>query len=241
MPQRLSTPAGLVAMTRDEGLAKFQANVLLLMGFGLMVTGAVGAVVVNNPDLLSYFLVRDGNEPSLTGTWWIVTALEFVLILGMSGWDKRTKDSPGSIIIFVIYAALNGLTIAPVMSLYTGASIFQVCSITAVTFGASGLWGLTTKRNLSGAGSFLLMGLVGLIVLMLANFVFRSSAINFVVTFVGLVLFIGLTAYDMNKLTAMYDAGGNRKGLVVDGALTLYLDFINLLLLFLRIFGVKKD
>jgi FtsH-binding integral membrane protein len=144
---------------------------------------------------------------------------------------------------FWIYAGLVGVSLATIFAVYTTSSIVQVFLITATMFGAMSLWGYTTKRDLSGWGSFLFMGLIGIIVASLVNIFLQSDAIGWAVSIIGVVVFTGLTAYDTQKIKEMYYVGDDgtvagRKAIM--GALALYLDFLNLFLMLLRLFGNRE-
>lgn len=147
--------------------------------------------------------------------------------------------------MFMLYSALTGLTISLVLVAYTGASVASTFFITAAMFGALSFYGYTTKRSLSGMGSFLFMALIGLIIASLVNIWLQSSGLTLVITYVGVLIFSGLTAYDTQKLKDMgsqidsRDQEGMRKYAIL-GALTLYLDFINLFLMMLRILGDRR-
>ena len=145
--------------------------------------------------------------------------------------------------VFMIYSALLGITLAPILLIYTGASITKVFFISAASFGALSLWGYTTQRDLTGMGSFLIMGLFGLIIAMLVNIFLQSSGLDFVISAAGVLIFAGLTAWDTQKIKEMYDVSDDgtvsgRKAVM--GALSLYLDFINLFLMLLRLVGDRR-
>jgi FtsH-binding integral membrane protein len=146
--------------------------------------------------------------------------------------------------VFWSYAALMGLSLSSLFLLYTGASIARVFFITSAVFGSMSLYGYTTKKDLTAMGSFLMMGLIGIIIASLVNMFLHSAAIQFAVSVLGVIIFVGLTAYDTQKIKAMYyELGGDNesasKGAIM-GALTLYLDFINLFIMLLRFFGDRK-
>jgi FtsH-binding integral membrane protein len=149
--------------------------------------------------------------------------------------------------LFVLYAALNGLTLSFIFLAYTGASIASTFFICAGTFVACSVYGMVTKRDLTSIGGFMMMGLIGIIIASVVNMFIQSSAMNMIISYVGVIVFVGLTAYDTQKLKHMaltqpagLDAGVIRKGAII-GALSLYLDFINLFLMMLRIFGTSRD
>ena len=145
--------------------------------------------------------------------------------------------------MFVLYAALNGATLSSIFLIYTRSSITSVFFICAATFIACSIYGMVTKRDLTSMGQFMFMGLIGIIIASVANFFFRSSAMGMIISYIGVLVFVGLTAYDTQKLKTMaltqpegLEAGVARKGAII-GALTLYLDFINMFIFMLHIFG----
>jgi FtsH-binding integral membrane protein len=147
-------------------------------------------------------------------------------------------------LLFTAYAALNGLTLAPIVAMYTGESVMNVFLSCAVMFGATSVYGLVTKKDLSSMGSFFTMGLFGLIGASVVNIFLASSALNFAISLVGVLVFVGLTAYDNQKIKEMYaietSEGAIAANISVLAALTLYLDFINLFLFLLRLLGRRK-
>ena len=145
--------------------------------------------------------------------------------------------------LFMVYAALLGVTLSSIFLVYTGASITRVFFISAASFGALSLWGYTTQRDLSGMGSFLIMGLFGIIIASLVNLFLKSSGLDWMISIIGVGVFAGLTAYDTQRIKEMYDV--NDDGTVsgrkaVMGALSLYLDFINLFMMLLRLVGDRR-
>ena len=145
--------------------------------------------------------------------------------------------------LFTVYAGLMGVSLASIFLAYTGVSITRVFFITAATFGAMSLYGYTTKRDLSGFGSFLFMGLIGIIIASLVNIWLASSMMQFVISVVGVLVFVGLTAYDTQQIKEMYDVNDDgtvagRKAII--GALRLYLDFLNLFIMLLQLFGDRR-
>ena len=143
----------------------------------------------------------------------------------------------------MVYAALLGVTLSSMLLVYTGASIARVFFISAATFGALSLWGYTTQRDLSGMGTFLFMGLIGIIIASLVNIFLKSSGLDWMISIIGVGVFAGLTAYDTQRIKEMYSGGDDRETLgrkAVMGALSLYLDFINLFLMLLRLVGDRR-
>jgi hypothetical protein len=146
--------------------------------------------------------------------------------------------------LFWLYAGLMGLSLAPIVAVYTGESLAKVFFISAATFGAMSLWGYTTKRDLTGIGNFLIMGLFGILIAMVVNIFLKSSAVGFAISILGVLIFVGLTAYDTQKIKEMYNASDDhevmtKKGIM--GALNLYLDFVNIFLFLLQLFGARRD
>ena len=147
-------------------------------------------------------------------------------------------------LLFFAYAALVGLSLSTIFLVYTETSITRVFFISAATFGALSLWGYTTRRDLSGLGTFLFMGLIGIVISSLVNLFLRSSGLDWIISVVGVGVFAGLTAYDTQRIKGMYDprddiTSAGRKAVM--GALSLYLDFINLFMMLLQLFGTRRD
>ncbi|GAB6094121.1 Bax inhibitor-1/YccA family protein [Desulfatiferula olefinivorans] len=216
----------------------FVLNVFHWMTIGLAITGLVAWTVAGSETLLQIIF---GNRMVFFGL--IIAELGFVFYLSA----RIGKLSAGAATsLFLLYAALNGATLASVFLMYTRASIVSTFFICAATFGACSVYGMITKRDLTSMGSFMFMGLIGIIIASLVNLFLRSSAMEMIITYVGLIVFIGLTAYDTQKIKHMaltqpadLDGGTIRKGAIM-GALALYLDFINMFLILLRILGDRE-
>jgi len=188
-----------------------------------------------------FFVATDrGVSLSLLGWVALLAPLGFVMFLSF----RINRMSLGAAqATFWGYAALMGVSLAPVLLLYTGASVAQTFFITAATFGAMSLYGYTTKRDLSGLGSFLFMGLIGLIIASVVNIFLASSMMQWVISVAGVLIFTGLTAYDTQWIKEMYVANDDgtvsgRKAIL--GALKLYLDFINLFMMLMRLMGDRR-
>ena len=206
------------------------------MALGLGVTAIVALYAVNSGLIFSLL----GNPIVML----LLIVGEFGLVIALSAAIGRFQSST-AMFMFFAYSFLNGLTISTIFLVYTKASIANTFFITAGTFAAMSVYGYTTKRDLTSMGSFLMMGLIGIIIASFVNFFFSSPAIYWLITYAGIAIFVGLTAYDAQKIKEMAYAGFSgseeeRKGAVI-GALRLYLDFINLFLLLLRIFGRRSD
>jgi FtsH-binding integral membrane protein len=237
----------------DEGLRSYMLKVYNYMGIGLVVTGLVayfGNALAMTADPAAAaaqlpngeFLTQWGVLLYTTPLMWVValSPLAFVLVLSF-GINKLSVSTAQ--IVFWAFAAVMGLSLSSIFLVYTDASIAKVFFITAATFGAMSLWGYTTKRDLTGMGSFLMMGLIGLIIAMVVNIFLQSSMLEFAISAIGVLIFVGLTAYDTQRIKESYSASFGTdvlaKGAIM-GALSLYLDFINLFMMLLRLFGNRE-
>jgi FtsH-binding integral membrane protein len=218
----------------DEGLRTYMLRVYNYMVTGLALTGAVAFIVASTPAVF--------NAIFGTGLAWVVILAPLGLVFFLSARINKMSAAAAQITYWV-FASLMGLSLASVFVIYTGESIARVFFITAATFAAMSLYGYTTKRDLTGLGSFLFMGLIGIIIAMVVNIFIGSTMIQFVVSVLGVLIFIGLTAYDTQKIKEMYVAAdgseiAGKKAIM--GALRLYLDFINLFLMLLHLFGSNR-
>jgi FtsH-binding integral membrane protein len=235
------------AVAIDAGLRAYMIRVYNTMALGVALTGIVSwftynAAVVTNEAGRIVSLTPFG-QTIFSGPALIVLFLATLGLVFFMSFRVHTLSVGTATGLFYFYAGLLGLMLASVFMVYTGASIARVFFITAASFGALSLWGYTTQRDLSGWGSFLIMGLFGLILASIVNIFLASSALEFVISAVGVLVFAGLTAYDTQRIKEMYDV--NDDGTVagrkaVMGALSLYLDFINLFLFLLRFLGDRR-
>lgn len=216
----------------------FIRSVYNWMAIGLALTGLVALYVSNTPALVKLIF---GNQILFFGL--IIAELALVFII--SARVHRMQSSTATA-LFVLYSALNGATLAFIFLIYTRASIASTFFVCAATFIACSIYGWTTKRDLTSMGGFMMMGLIGIIIASLVNLFIRSSAMHMIISYIGVLVFIGLTAYDTQHLKTMAvtqpaDVGASavRKGAIL-GALKLYLDFINLFLMLLRILGNRE-
>jgi FtsH-binding integral membrane protein len=225
----------------DEGLRSYMLKVYNYMGLGLVVTGLV-AWFSNNAAVADGQLTGWGELLYTSPLMWVVALapLAFVLVLSF-GINKLSVGAAQA--TFWAFAAVMGLSLSSIFMVYTDASIAKVFFITAATFGAMSLYGYTTKRDLTGVGNFLIMGLIGLIIASIVNIFLASSMLDFAISAIGVLIFVGLTAYDTQKIKESYDVSFGAdvlaKGAIM-GALSLYLDFINLFLMLLRLFGNRE-
>jgi FtsH-binding integral membrane protein len=202
------------------------------MGGGLMLTAFMAMVTVSSPTILNAVF---GNRLVFYG----LILGELGLVVAISGAINRLSAGVASL-LFVLYAALNGITLSVIFAVYTAQSVASTFVITAATFGAMSAFGYLTRRDLTGWGSFLFMGLIGVVIASLVNIFTRSSAASWVISAVGVIVFTGLTAYDTQKIKAMAATGAEGRKPAILGALTLYLDFINLFLMLLRLLGNRR-
>lgn len=206
------------------------------MTAGLLVTGAVAMFVAGNDALMGAIF---GNSLVFFGL--IIAELALVWILSANIGRLPVATATG---MFLGYSALNGLTMAAIFWIYTSASIASTFFITAGTFGAMSAYGYVTKRDLSGMGNFLFMALLGLIIASVVNIFWANSTLYWIITYAGVLIFVALTAYDTQKIKRLAEQVSDETGagrVAIMGALTLYLDFINLFLYLLRIIGVRRD
>jgi hypothetical protein len=234
------------ALAIDAGLRAHMIRVYNYMAGAVALTGVVAwltfsmATTTNAAGQLA--LTPLGQALFGSPLMWVLVLAPLALVFFISFRIDRLQFGTAWT-LFMVYAGLLGISLATIFIAYTSTSITRVFFISAASFGALSLYGYTTKRNLSAIGSFLIMGLIGIIIASLVNLFLQSSAMQFIISVVGVLVFAGLTAWDTQKIKEMYDV--NDDGTVsgrkaVMGALTLYLDFINLFLMLLRLFGDRR-
>jgi FtsH-binding integral membrane protein len=235
------------ALEVDAGLRAYMVRVYNYMAMGVALTGVVSWLTFNAAVVTN----ASGAITGLTGFGQAIFSgpAVIVLFLGTLGLAlflsfRVDRLAPSTALgVFMVYAGLLGLMLSSVFLVYTGASVTRVFFISAASFGALSMYGYTTKTDLSPIGSFLIMGLFGLMLAMIVNIFLKSSGLDFVISAVGVLVFAGLTAWDTQRIKEMYDpmddaAVGGRKAVM--GALALYLDFINLFLFLLRFLGDRR-
>ncbi len=215
----------------DTRVSSVMKRVYLIMTVGLALTGVLAYVCGNSFGYLQWFANH-------SWAFWVMAIGELAIVFGVSAGINKISTATATA-LFVIFAALNGLMLAPIFLAYTHVMIAKTFFITAGVFGAMSIYGYSTDRDLSKFGSFLMMALFGLIIAMLVNIFLKSSTMDWIISIVGVLIFVGLTAWDTQQVkniaaVAPQDTLGR---LAVLGALNLYLDFINLFLYLLRIFG----
>jgi FtsH-binding integral membrane protein len=218
----------------DAGLRVHMQRVYGYMAGGLALTGIVAYAAA-----VSGFYQTIAATPLI----WIVMLAPLGFVLALSFGIQRMSAGTATV-LFWLYAAVMGLSLGAIFLVFTGASIARVFFITAATFGAMSLYGYTTRSDLSGFGSFLLMGLIGIVIASIVNIFVGSSALQFAISIIGVIVFVGLTAYDTQRIKEMYlesDTSEIAGKKAVLGALALYLDFINLFMMLLQLFGQRRQ
>tara|TARA_B100000945_G_scaffold320335_1_gene330055 strand:- start:1052 stop:1813 length:762 start_codon:yes stop_codon:yes gene_type:complete len=235
------------AVEMDEGLRSYMLKVYNYMATGVLLTGIIALLsfkmsVVTDPSGAISGFTSFGNALFFSGLKWVVMLAPLGIVFYMSFGINKMSSSKAQT-VFWIFASLMGLSLSWILLVYTGVSVARVFFITSATFGTMSIYGYTTKRDLTKLGSFLMMGLIGIIIASLVNLFLKSSMMYFVISILGVLIFVGLTAYDTQKIKNMYvstDSGELIGKKAVMGALTLYLDFINLFIMLLRLFGQRR-
>jgi hypothetical protein len=229
-------------LTADQQLSMSAAFPVLMrkvyvwMTLALVITGFTSYGVATSPAILQAIY---GNQL----LFWGMIIAEFALVIGVSAAIHRLSLTTATL-MFILYSVINGALLSYIFLVYTASSVATVFFITAGTFGAMALLGYTTKTDLSSMGKYLIMALIGLIIATVVNLFIQSTGFMLILSYVGVLIFVGLTAYDSQKIKQMLlqapDAGEGAQKLALLGALTLYLDFINLFIYLLRIFGRRN-
>lgn len=226
----------------DEQLSMYSAFSVLMrkvyvwMTLALVITGFTAYGVATSPGVLQLIF---GNQI----LFWGMIIAELALVIGVSAAINRLSLTTATL-MFILYSVINGALFSSIFLIYTASSIATVFFITAGTFGVMALIGYTTKTDLTSIGKYLFMALIGLIIATLVNMFIKSEGFTYILSYIGVLIFVGLTAYDSQKIKQMLlqapDAGEGAQKLALLGALTLYLDFINLFIYLLRIFGRRE-
>ena len=237
------TAAGVRSVEIDEGLRAHMNKVYGTMSVGLLVTAGVAWAVGSSDALLSIFRDPATLQPNILG--WIAMFLPLIMVFAFGAAVNRLSAA-GAQLFFYLFSAAMGLSMAWIFAAFTGISIAQTFLVTSISFAGLSLWGYTTKKDISGWGSFLIMGVIGLLVAMIVNIFLQSPAIYFAVSAIGVLIFAALTAYDTQKIKTDYlvhvqhhDAEWLGKSAIM-GALNLYLDFINLFMFLLQFMGDRR-
>jgi len=211
-------------------------KVYVWMSLALIITGFTAYYVATNENLLALIY----SKPAVM---WILIGVELAIVFGVTAAINKLS-LPVATLLFVLYSVINGALLSSIFLIYTMSSIATVFFITAGTFGVMSLYGYITKTDLTSWGKLLMMALIGLIIATVVNLFMKSSGLEMIISYVGVLIFVGLTAYDTQKIKMMCmqapDAGESMQKLALLGALSLYLDFINLFIYLLRIFGRRE-
>lgn len=235
--------AGAQTAQIDAGLRAHMNKVYGLMSVGMLLTGGVAWAVGTSDPLLAVFRNPETLQPNILG--WAVMFAPLLMVFAFGAAIGRMSYSAAQL-FFYAFAAVMGLSLAWIFKAFTGVSIAQTFLVTSIAFASLSLYGYTTKRDLSGMGTFLMMGLVGLIVASIINIFVVSSALGFAITVIGLLIFAGLTAYDTQRIKTDYIAHashGDQEWLgksAVMGALSLYMNFINIFMFLLQFMGNRE-
>lgn len=229
----------------QEQTRSFVSNVFLWMFAALGITAATAFLFGTNASLMSMLMqVTPQGVAKVSTLGWIVTFAPFIIVLVMSMRVNRMSVQQ-TVLWYVVYSILMGMSLSFIFWAYTTASIFKTFIISAGMFGVMAIVGYTTKTDLTKFGSFLFMALIGIIIATLVNFFMHSARLDYIISIFGVLIFTGLTAFDVQKIKQIGNAGTNDGELMakitVHAALTLYLDFLNLFLYLLRFFGNSRD
>lgn len=229
--------ASISSANIDAGLRAHMNKVYALMSIGLFLTGGVAYIVGNNEALVMSLFTGMSR--------WVVMFAPLIVVFAMGSMINRLRASTAQL-IFYAFSALMGLSISYIFMIYTSVSIAQTFLVTAIAFAGLSLYGYTTKRDISGMGSFLIMGVIGLIVASIINIWMQSPVLMFAISAIGVLIFAGLTAYDTQKIKNTYiqmAQNGQSEWIeksAIMGALSLYLDFLNMFMFLLHLFGNRN-
>lgn len=234
----IKTNNGSLAKDKSSlGLSSFMSTTFIWMFFALMVSALFSVWFASSPDLMAMLMTKTAEgKAALTASGWVVlfAPLGFVLLMSF-GYESLSANM--LTFLFIVYAAVNGISLSFILLFYTAGSVLGCFVTAALMFGIFAVYGYTTKKDLSSWGNILFMGLIGLIIALVFNAFLGSKLIDYIISIAGVIIFTALTAYDVQKIKSEYYDG--KKGAIM-AALNLYLDFINLFLYLLRLFGVKN-
>jgi uncharacterized protein len=231
------------SLSYDAGLRAYMLQVFNFMGIALMITG-VTAYYASSESFMAIMYSKTASGISLSPIGWVIQLAPLGMVLFLS-YKIQKLSVQNAKIAFWAYSIIMGLALGPIFYSYTGESIARTFFISASVFGSMSLYGYSTKKDLTAWGSFLMMGLIGVIIASVVNIFLQSSAVSFATSLIGVIVFTGLTAYDVQKIKSMYAYATRLNGddstkLAIRSALTLYLDFINLFIMLLQFFGNRR-
>ncbi|MBS4772714.1 MAG: Bax inhibitor-1/YccA family protein [Proteobacteria bacterium] len=227
----------------DAGLRQYMIKVYNFMAAGLCLTALTAYIIANTSLLGLFFNINPaGQVTGMSGFGWLMFIAPLVMVFAF-GWVVNRGTAAQVQALFWGYAAVMGASLTPIFLAYTGASVARVFLITAGMFGGMSIYGYTTKRDLSAMGSFLFMGLIGIIIATIVNFFLKSPGLYYAISFIAILVFTGLTAFDTQRIRQIYSEYDNSEIMTkkaVAGALSLYLDFINMFIYLLQFFGDRR-
>ncbi len=226
----------------DEGLKDYMLKVYNFMAGGLAVTALAAYVCLNTSLINLFFSVNSYGQASMSALGWIILFAPLVMVFAFS-WVLHRGTTQQIQLVFWAFSAVMGLSLTPTLLAYTGASVARIFLITAAMFGSMSLYGYTTKKDLTSMGSFMMMGVWGIVIASIVNIFLKSPGLSYAISILAVIAFTALTAYDTQKIRQIYmsyDDGDTLTRKAIAGALELYLDFINMFLALLRLFGDRR-
>lgn len=227
----------------DEGLRQYMIKVYNYMSGGLCITALVAYLIANTSMIRMFFEVSPaGQVIGMSGLGWLALLSPFIMIFAF-GWVLMKGTLAQVQGVFWGFAALMGASLCPILMMYTGASVTRIFLITAAMFGGMSLYGYTTKKDLTAMGSFMIMAVWGIIIAAIVNMFLKSPGLYYAISIISVIAFTALTAYDTQKIRQMYyehDGGDTASRKAIAGALSLYMDFINIFIALLRLFGDRR-
>ena len=226
----------------DEGLKDYMLKVYNFMAGGLAVTALAAYVCLNTSLINLFFSVNSYGQASMSALGWIILFAPLVMVFAFS-WVLHRGTTQQIQLVFWAFSAVMGLSLTPTLLAYTGASVARIFLITAAMFGSMSIYGYTTKKDLTSMGSFMIMGVWGIVIASIVNIFLASPGLSYAISILAVIAFTALTAYDTQKIRQIYmsyDDGDTLTRKAIAGALELYLDFINMFLALLRLFGDRR-
>lgn len=226
----------------DEGLRQYMMRVYNFMAGGLCITALVAYLITNTSLINLFFSQNAAGQYGISGLGWLAFLSPFVMVFAF-GWVIAKGTASQTQMAFWVFSGLMGAALTPVLMAYTGESVAKIFLISAAMFGAMSLYGYTTKKDLTSLGSFMIMGVWGIIIAAVVNIFLRSPGLSYAISFIAVIAFTVLTAYDTQKIRQMYyseDISEVATKKAVAGALNLYMDFINIFIALLNLFGQRR-
>ncbi len=226
----------------DEGLKDYMLKVYNFMAGGLAVTALAAFLCLNTPLIRIFFSINAAGQVSMSALGWLILFAPLIMVFAFS-WVLNRGTTQQIQMVFWGFSAVMGLSLTPTLLAYTGASVARIFLITAAMFGSMSIYGYTTKKDLTSMGSFMIMGVWGIVIASIVNIFLASPGLSYAISILAVIAFTALTAYDTQKIRQIYmsyDDGDTLTRKAIAGALELYLDFINMFLALLRLFGDRR-